>query len=117
MFTKRELESSRNSKPVAKKTRKKRKHIPQRTCVGCQTVQPKRSMTRLVRTPDGVLIDTAGKLAGRGAYLHNLHSCWQIGLKGALRRALKTDLSSADQNRLTAFMESLPKETESTDKM
>jgi predicted RNA-binding protein YlxR (DUF448 family) len=102
---------------VAKKTRKKRKHIPQRTCVGCHTVQPKRSMTRLVRTPGGVQIDTTGKLAGRGAYLHNLQSCWEAGLKGALARALKTDLSAEDVDRLVTFMLSLPEETESSGEM
>ncbi len=74
-------------------------------------------MTRLVRTPDGIQIDTAGKLAGRGAYLHNLRSCWQNGLKGTLSKALKTDLSIADHDRITAFMESLPKMTESTEEM
>ncbi len=74
-------------------------------------------MTRLARTPEGVQIDLAGKLAGRGAYLHNLHSCWEAGLKSALSRALKTELSTDDLDRLTAFMESLAEETESTDEM
>jgi predicted RNA-binding protein YlxR (DUF448 family) len=102
---------------VAKKTRKKRKHIPQRTCVGCRTVQPKRSMTRLVCTPAGVEIDQTGKLAGRGAYLHNLQSCWEAGLKGALARALKTELSADDVDRLATFMVSLPEEIESSNEM
>jgi predicted RNA-binding protein YlxR (DUF448 family) len=102
------------NKPVAKTTRIKRKHIPQRTCVGCRTVQPKRSMTRVVRTTDGVQIDLTGKLAGRGAYLHDLRSCWEAGLKGALARALKTEISVEDHDRLAAFMESLSEETENT---
>jgi len=102
---------------VAKTTRKKRKHIPQRTCVGCRTVQPKRSMTRLVRTIDGVQIDLTGKLAGRGAYLHDLRSCWEAGLKGSLARALKTEITVEDHDRLTAFMESLSEETENTTEM
>jgi predicted RNA-binding protein YlxR (DUF448 family) len=92
---------------VAKKTRKRTKHIPQRTCVGCRTVQPKRSLTRLVRTPEGVLIDTVGKMPGRGAYLHNQRSCWEAALKGPLARALKTELTPEDHERLTAFMETL----------
>ena len=103
--------------PVAKTTRKKRKHIPQRTCVGCRTVQPKRSMTRLVRTPAGVQIDQTGKLAGRGAYVHNLQACWEAGIKGALARALKTELSVDDRDRLAAFMESLVEETGNTTEM
>jgi predicted RNA-binding protein YlxR (DUF448 family) len=97
---------------VAKTTRKKQKHIPQRTCVGCHTVQPKRSMTRLVRTPEGIQIDLTGKLAGRGAYLHNLRSCWKAGIDGALGRALKIDISTEDCDRLVTFMESLAEEIE-----
>jgi len=69
-------------------------------------------MTRLVRTPEGVQIDQSGKLAGRGAYLHNLQSCWEAGLKGALANALKTELSADDRDRLAAFMESLSEETD-----
>jgi predicted RNA-binding protein YlxR (DUF448 family) len=74
-------------------------------------------MTRLVRTPEGVKIDQTGKLAGRGAYLHNLQTCWEAGLKGALARALKTELSADDRDRLATFMETLPEETESSTKM
>ena len=103
--------------PVAKTTRKKQKHIPQRTCVGCRTVQPKRLMTRLVRTPEGIQIDLTGKLAGRGAYLHNLHSCWEIALKGSLDRALKTEISVEDLDRLRTFMKSLPEDSESANNM
>ena len=88
------------------------KHIPQRTCVGCHTVLPKRTMTRLVRTPEGVVIDPTGKRNGRGAYLHNKRSCWERGLKGPLAHALKTELTDADRALLEEFMHTLPVETE-----
>jgi len=65
-------------------------------------------MTRLVRTPDGIQIDHTGKIAGRGAYLHNLKSCWEAGLKGSITRALKTEFSADDRDCLLAYMESLP---------
>ena len=58
---------------------------------------------RLVRTPDGVLVDPTGKRAGRGAYLHDRRSCWEAGLRGSLARALKIDLTAADRERLQAF--------------
>lgn len=67
-------------------------------------MQPKRSMTRIVRTPHGVLVDPTGKLSGRGAYLHNLRSCWLQALKGALAHSLKTTLTAEDRERLQAFM-------------
>ncbi len=91
---------------MAKKTIR-RKHIPQRTCVGCRQVMPKRSLIRIVRTPEGVQVDPTGKMPGRGAYLHNLTSCWEKGLKGALAQALKTELTPEEQERLTAFAETL----------
>ena len=88
---------------------RKPKHIPQRTCVGCRAVLAKRTMTRVVRRADeGVVIDPSGKLAGRGAYLHNQRSCWERGLKGSLANALKTTLTIEDRQRLDAFMSSLP---------
>ena len=68
-------------------------------------------MTRLVRTPEGIQIDLTGKLAGRGAYLHNVQSCWEAGLKGALVKALRTEISTDDRDRLAAFINSLPEET------
>ena len=80
----------------------KRKHVPQRTCVGCREVLPKRSLIRIVRSPQGVLVDPTGKMAGRGAYLHDRLSCWETGIKGALARALKTTLMDEDKQRLLA---------------
>jgi predicted RNA-binding protein YlxR (DUF448 family) len=62
-------------------------------------------MVRVVRTPDGpVEIDATGKKAGRGAYVCRLRDCWQQALRrGALGRALKTELSATDQEALSAF--------------
>lgn len=99
---------------MAKKTRKRRKHVPQRTCVGCREVLAKRSMTRIVRRPDGVQIDPSGKLAGRGAYLHDKKTCWERGMRGAIASALKMELTSTDMELLTAYLDTLPdEETES----
>jgi predicted RNA-binding protein YlxR (DUF448 family) len=75
-------------------------------------VLPKRSLIRLVRQPEGVQIDPTGKLAGRGAYLHNRRSCWERGLKGPLAHALKVDLTPADLEHLREFMLTLTEESE-----
>lgn len=90
--------------------RTRQKHVPQRTCVGCRKSLAKRELIRIVRRPEGVEIDPTGKLSGRGAYLHNRRSCWERGLKGALGRALKTELTAADLQRLTAYAAALPEE-------
>lgn len=92
------------------KRRGRRKHIPQRTCVGCREVHGKRSLIRIVRTTEGVLVDETGKLAGRGAYLHDQKSCWVIGLKGALAKALKTELTRDEYEYLSIFAEKLDPE-------
>jgi len=96
---------------VAKKTVQRVKHIPQRTCVGCRTVMPKRQLVRIVRSPEGVQVDLTGKLAGRGAYLHDRRSCWERGLKGPLAHALKTELTAEDRERLQAFIATLPEKS------
>ena len=95
---------------VTKKTVQRVKHVPQRTCVGCREVLPKRKMIRLVRTTDGVQVDPTSKLAGRGAYLHDRRECWERALKGALGHALKTELSVHDRAQLEEFMNKLPDE-------
>ena len=92
---------------VSKKPVQRVKHIPQRTCVGCRTMMAKRQLIRIVRTANGVAVDPTGKLAGRGAYLHDRRSCWEAGLEGSLAHALKVDLTAADRENLEAFMNTL----------
>ena len=97
---------------MSKKPVQRVKHVPQRTCVGCREVLPKRKMVRIVRTAEGVRVDPTSKLAGRGAYLHDRRECWERGMKGALAHALKTTLTSDDRSRLENFMNALPFEAE-----
>ena len=80
--------------------------------MGCRETLPKRSLVRLVRRPEGVQVDPTGKLAGRGAYLHDRRSCWERGLKGTLAHALKVALSPADLATLREFMQTLPEDKE-----
>ena len=81
------------------------RHIPERTCVACRSLRPKREMVRVVRAPDGaVTIDPTGKKSGRGAYVCRLRECWQTALRRkALDHALKTELAAADREALAAF--------------
>ena len=88
----------------------KRKHVPQRTCVGCKEVLSKRSLIRIVRTPEGIRVDPTRKITGRGAYLHDRRLCWEYALKGALSSALKVELTEEDKAYLIAFMSNLPDE-------
>jgi predicted RNA-binding protein YlxR (DUF448 family) len=67
-------------------------------------------LTRIVRTPDGVHIDPTGKAAGRGAYIHNVRSCWERAMRGVLASALKTTINETDLAALRSFYESLSDE-------
>ncbi|MEK6587969.1 MAG: YlxR family protein [Chloroflexota bacterium] len=85
-----------------------RKHVPQRTCVGCREVLAKRSLVRVVRTANGVEIDPTSKVQGRGAYVHERRECWEAALKGSLSRALRVELSAADRIELEQHARLLP---------
>ena len=63
---------------------------------------------RIVRTAEGVQVDPTGKLAGRGAYLHDRRECWERGLRGALANALKVELTAEDRSLLEGFINTLP---------
>ena len=89
---------------MSKKPPRRGRHVPQRTCVGCRETLAKQTLTRIVRGPDGVEIDLTGKVSGRGAYLHNRHSCWEKGLKGALANALRTNLKIKERDALKEFI-------------
>ena len=93
----------------------KPKHVPQRTCIACRQVAGKRALLRLVRTEQGVEVDTTGKLPGRGAYLHPYQSCWQAVLRGGrIEQALRTRLTAENRQVLLDYVATLP-ESEATE--
>lgn len=72
-----------------------------RMCAICREKETKRQLTRLVRTPEGVMIDSTGKQNGRGAYLCSQPTCRERALTtDVLGRALRTSLTEADRARL-----------------
>jgi len=68
-----------------------RRAAPQRTCVVCRVSTGKRTLHRIVRSPDGVIrYDPTGSAAGRGAYLCGDPACTALAVKRrSLHRALK----------------------------
>ncbi len=81
---------------------KKQRRIPIRTCIACRDTSDKRSLTRLVRTPDGILVDPTGKRNGRGAYLCDQAACWEKATSKTqiVANALKTTPTADDISRL-----------------
>ena len=70
------------------------KKIPMRRCTGCGEMKEKKSLIRIVRTPDGTIqIDRTGKLNGRGAYLCDDLACLRAARKRrSLQRSLDTPI-------------------------
>ena len=68
--------------------------IPTRRCTGCGEMKEKKSLIRIVRTPEGeIMIERTGKMNGRGAYLCDDLSCLQKARKKrSLQRSLSTDI-------------------------
>lgn len=80
------------------KTRK----VPIRTCAACRETSEKRTLVRIVRTPEGhVEVDPTGKANGRGAYLCANPDCFETARKRRkLDSALRVHLMDDDYNRL-----------------
>ena len=82
------------------------KKIPQRMCVGCQQMKPKKLLIRVVRRPDETIeIDSTGKRSGRGGYICPDQDCLNKALKGkrlekALQRAITEELLDTLKQRL-----------------
>ena len=78
------------------------KKIPQRMCVACRTMRPKRELIRLVASQDGeISLDPTGKKPGRGAYVCRSRHCLEQAIRGRkLDKGLKTRVSDADHRGL-----------------
>lgn len=81
--------------------------IPQRQCVGCRTMFEKKSLIRVVRTPEGgIVLDLTGKKSGRGAYVCRSSECLKKARKSkALERALEVAIPESVYDTLEKEME------------
>lgn len=88
------------------------KSKPERMCVGCKEMKQKRSLIRVVKTPDGeIKIDGMGKMSGRGAYICRDLACLQKAVKSkGLERSLKVAISDEVKDELAAMLADLPQE-------
>ena len=87
----------------------KTKKIPLRMCVGCREMKEKKSLIRVVRSPEGqVSLDPTGKKSGRGAYVCREGTCLARALKQKqlerqLQVTLAPDVSEALNKELAAL--------------
>ncbi len=80
----------------------KTKKIPQRKCVGCNEMKDKKSLLRIVRSPEGeISLDLTGKKNGRGAYVCPDKACITKAVKEKrLERALEKPVSDEVYKKL-----------------
>lgn len=70
------------------------KNIPNRTCIGCNEIKPKKELIRIVKNKEGnIFVDKTGKANGRGAYLCDNIECLEKAIKTKrLERTFETQI-------------------------
>ncbi len=82
------------------------RHVPQRQCVACRQMRPKRELIRVVRTPAReVRVDPTGKASGRGAYVCQSDACASEAVRhGRLAHALDVSIPGPVADDLLAMI-------------
>lgn len=57
------------------------KKKPQRQCIGCRQMKDKKSLIRIIKSDEGMMIDVTGKKNGRGAYVCPNRECIEKAIK------------------------------------
>jgi len=78
------------------------KKIPLRQCVGCNEMKNKKEMLRVLKTTEEeVVLDTTGKMNGRGAYLCKNPDCLKKAMKQkGIERSLKMVIEKSVYEKL-----------------
>ncbi len=71
------------------------KRVVLRKCTGCNEMKDKRTLVRVVRSPQGeISLDLTGKKPGRGAYICKDKECLRLAKKARrIERALECQIS------------------------
>jgi hypothetical protein len=85
------------------------KKIPQRQCVGCREMKDKKSMLRIVKTPENTFcVDSSGRKNGRGAYICSNGECLKKAIRSkGLERTLKAPIPEEIYAQLLEEMKEL----------
>lgn len=80
----------------------KGKKIPLRMCTGCMEMFDKRTLVRVVKSPDGeASLDLTGKKAGRGAYVCKNADCLKKARKKrAFERAFDMQIEESVYDKM-----------------
>ena len=79
---------------------------PLRKCIGCGEMIAKKEMLRIVKTKENeILLDSTGKLNGRGAYLHLSKDCFEKAVKSkGIERSFKMSIEPDVYEKLSKEM-------------
>lgn len=78
------------------------KKIPLRQCIGCGEMKSKKEMLRVLKTAENeIVLDTTGKMNGRGAYLCKNSECLKKAIKQkGLERSFKMSMDKTVYEKL-----------------
>lgn len=82
------------------------KNLPQRTCIGCNSIKAKKDLIRIVKNKEGqIYIDKTGKANGRGAYICDNVECLEKAIKTKkLERTFETPINQEIYESLRGVM-------------
>ena len=85
------------------------KKVPMRQCVGCQEMNSKKEMMRVLKTSEDTFeLDATGKKNGRGAYLCFSKECFEKAVKNkGLERSFKQAIPKEVYEKLEKEMNAL----------
>ena len=87
------------------------KKVPERQCLGCREMKDKKSLIRVIKTPENeILLDETGKKNGRGAYICPNLDCFKKAVKS---KGLEHSLKAQIPQEIYAALEKELKEIES----
>ena len=82
------------------------KQIPFRQCIGCGEMKTKKEMIRVLKTEEGIILDTTGRKNGRGAYICPSAECLKKAKKTkGLDRSFKMAVPEEIYDSLTKEIE------------
>ncbi len=87
----------------------KQKKIPMRMCIGCREMKEKKSLLRIVKSPEGeISADPTGRKPGRGAYICKSAECLQKAIRQKqIERAFECRLTDETRQAIEKCLEVL----------
>lgn len=79
-----------------------KRKVPQRMCIGCGEMKPKRELIRIVKNKEGdIFYDPTGRANGRGAYICKDVECFDAAIKSKkLEKTFDQPISQEIINKL-----------------